>query len=126
MKREVLAQFDFCGDQFSIIRVTERHTECDLTWRKYFAGTIEEGRESYALFFGYDVEKVEKHKVHEMQGVIISRALLEEYGYDGDLPTDEQMQIIANELLEHWAVSNGFKDALASTMANMFSVEAAK
>lgn len=68
----------------------------------------------------------DRNKIHEIRGVIISRALLEEYGYDGDLPTDEQMQIIADELLEHWAVSNGFKDALASTMANMFSVEAAK
>jgi hypothetical protein len=62
----------------------------------------------------------DRNKIHEVKGVIISRALLEEYGYDGDLPTDEQMQIIANELLEHWAVSNGFKDALASTMSNMF------
>lgn len=124
VKRETLAQFDFCGDKLSIIRVTERHTECNLTWRKYFAGTIEEECENYALFFGYDVEKVEKHKVHEIQGVIISRALLEEYGYDGDQPTDEQMQVIADELLEHWAASNGFKDALASTMSNMFRVEA--
>lgn len=62
----------------------------------------------------------DRNKIHEVKGVIISRALLEEYGYDGDQPTDEQMQIIANELLEHWAVSNGFKDALASTMSNMF------
>lgn len=62
----------------------------------------------------------DRNKAHEIRGVIISRALLEEYGYDGDQPTDEQMQIIADELLEHWAVSNGFKDALASTMSNMF------
>lgn len=126
VKREILSQFDFCGDQLSIIRVTECHTECNLTWRKYFAGTIEEGHESYALFFGYDVEKVEKHKIHEIQGVIISRALLEEYGYDGNLPADEQLQTIADELLEHWAVSNGFKDALASTMVNMFGGKTAK
>lgn len=62
----------------------------------------------------------DRNKIHEVKGIIISRALLEEYGYDGDQPTDEQMQIIADELLEHWAVSNGFKDALASTMSNMF------
>jgi len=62
----------------------------------------------------------DRNKIHEVKGVIISRALLEEYGYDGDLPTDEQLQTIAGELLEHWAVSNGFKDALASTMSNMF------
>lgn len=61
-----------------------------------------------------------KNKVHEVRGVIISRALLEEYGYDGDLPTDEQIQTIADELLEYWGVSDGFKDALASTMSNMF------
>lgn len=62
----------------------------------------------------------DRNKIHEVKGVIISRALLEEYGYDGDLPTDEQLQTIADELLEHWAVSSGFKDALASTMSNMF------
>lgn len=62
----------------------------------------------------------DRNKIHEVKGVIISRALLEEYGYDGDLPTDEQLQTIVDELLEHWAVSNGFKDALASTMSNMF------
>jgi len=66
----------------------------------------------------------EKNKVHEIRGVIISRTLLDEYGYDGDLPTDEQLQTIADELLEHWAVSNGFKEALASTMSGMFGVEA--
>lgn len=31
----------------------------------------------------------EKHKINEVKGVIISRALLKEYGYDGDMPTDE-------------------------------------
>lgn len=29
-----------------------------------------------------------EHKVNEAKGVIVSRALLEEYGYDGDMPTD--------------------------------------
>lgn len=62
----------------------------------------------------------DRNKIHEVKGVIISRALLEEYGYDGDLPTDEQLQTIADELLEYWGVSNGFKEALASTMSNMF------
>ena len=32
------------------------------------------------------------------------------------MPTDEQMQAIGDELLEYWGVSDGFKDALASTM----------
>lgn len=65
-----------------------------------------------------------EHKVNEAKGVIVSRALLEEYGYDGDMPTDGQMQAIANELLEYWGVSGGFKDALASTMSRMFGVKA--
>lgn len=33
------------------------------------------------------------------------------------------MQIIANEMLEYWAVSDGFEDALASTMKNMFGID---
>lgn len=65
-----------------------------------------------------------EHKVNEAKGVIVSRALLEEYGYDGDQPTDGQMQAIANELLEYWGVSGGFEDALASTMSSMFGVKA--
>ena len=66
----------------------------------------------------------EKHKINEVKGVIISRGLLKEDGYDGDVPTDEQMQIIGNGLLEYWGVSDGFKEALASTMENMFGVKA--
>lgn len=66
----------------------------------------------------------EKHKINEVKGVIVSRALLCEYGYDGDMPTDEQMQVIGNGLLEYWGVSDGFKEALASTMESMFGVKA--
>lgn len=66
----------------------------------------------------------ERHKINEVKGVIVSRALLDEYGYDGDMPTDEQMQAIGDGLLEYWGVSDGFKDALASTMENMFGVKA--
>ena len=62
----------------------------------------------------------EEHRINEIKGVIISRALLKEYGYDGDMPTDKQMQVIGNGLLEYWGVSDGFKEALASTMENMF------
>ena len=58
----------------------------------------------------------EEHRINEIKGVIISRALLKEYGYDGDMPTDKQMQ--------YWGVSDGFKEALASTMENMFGVKA--
>ena len=63
----------------------------------------------------------EEHRINEIKGVIISRALLKEYGYDGDMPTDKQMQVIGNGLLEY---SDGFKEALASTMENMFGVKA--
>lgn len=66
----------------------------------------------------------EKHKINEVKGVIVSRALLDEYGYDGDMLTDGQMQVIADELLEYWGVSGGFKDALASTMSDMFGIGA--
>ena len=31
------------------------------------------------------------NKINEVTGVIISRSLLEEYGYDGDMPSDEEM-----------------------------------
>lgn len=61
----------------------------------------------------------ERHKINEVKGVIVSRTLLDEYGYDGDMPTDEQMQAIGDGLLEYWGVSDGFKDALASTMENI-------
>ena len=44
----------------------------------------------------------EEHRINEIKGVIISRALLKEYGYDGDKPTDKQMQVIGNGLLEYW------------------------
>lgn len=60
---------------------------------------------------------------NEVKGVIISRALLEEYGYEGSLPTDEQLHIIAKELLEYWGMSDGFRDALTSTMSSMFAIE---
>lgn len=65
-----------------------------------------------------------KHKVNEVKDVIISRALLEEYGYDGEMPTDGQLQAIADGLLEHWGVSGGFGAALAGTMSGMFGVKA--
>lgn len=63
------------------------------------------------------------NKINEVSGVIISRSLLEEYGYDGDMPTDEEMQNIADELLEYWGESDGFRDALRSTMSNLYGIE---
>ena len=49
--------------------------------------------------------------------------MLDEYGFDGDMPTDEEMQTIADELLEYWGESNGFRDALRSTMSNLYGIE---
>lgn len=62
----------------------------------------------------------------EVMGVIISRSLLSDHGYDPDLPSKEEMKTIARELLEYWGVSGGFKDALASTMRNMFGIAPGK
>lgn len=62
-------------------------------------------------------------KISEVKGVIISRSQLTEYGYDGDMPSDEEMQTIAEELLTYWGESDGFRDALRSTMSNMFGIE---
>lgn len=58
----------------------------------------------------------------EVQGVVISRSLLADHGYDPNLPTKEQMKTISCELLEYWGVSGGFKDALDSTMKNLFGI----
>ena len=63
------------------------------------------------------------NKINEVTGVIISRALLDEYGFDGDMPTDEEMQTIADELPEYWGESDGFRDALRSTMSNLYGIE---
>ena len=63
------------------------------------------------------------NKINEVTGVIISRSLLEEYGYDGDMPSDEERQTIADELLEYWGESDGFRDALRSTMSNLYGIE---
>lgn len=56
VEREVLARFDFCGDEMQIIRITERHTLCGLTWRKYFANWAQEDYTvSSGWFYGYEV-----------------------------------------------------------------------
>ena len=61
-------------------------------------------------------------KVEGVVKIIISRNLLEEYGYDGNMPTNEQLEMIADELLGYWQVSDGFEDALRHTMKQMFNV----
>ena len=56
VEREILSRFDFCGNEMAIVRITERHTECGLTWRMYFADWAAEDRSSsYVWFFGYEV-----------------------------------------------------------------------
>lgn len=54
--REVLMPFDYCGDHLAIVRVTRRHTECDLEWRMYHVDSLdEEEAGNYAHFYGYEV-----------------------------------------------------------------------
>lgn len=65
----------------------------------------------------------EPSQVTEVGKIVISRSLLEEYGYDGNMPTNEQMEVIADELLQYWQVSNGFEDALKHTMEQLFNVK---
>lgn len=65
----------------------------------------------------------EPQQVTEVGKIVISRSLLEEYGYDGNTPTNEQMEVIADELLQYWQVSNGFEDALKHTMEQLFNVK---
>ena len=65
----------------------------------------------------------ESPQVTEVGKIVISRSLLEEYGYDGNMPTNEQMEAIADELLQYWQVSNGFEDALKHTMEQLFNVK---
>lgn len=53
---EVLSRFDFCGDEMQIVRITERHIECGLTWRKYFADWAQEDCSiSFGWSYGFEV-----------------------------------------------------------------------
>ena len=52
----------------------------------------------------------------EITRTVISRSLLEEYGYDSDKISDERLEEIADELLEHWGVSGNFGQALETVM----------
>ena len=53
---EVLSRFDFCSDEMQIVRITERHTECGLTWRKYFADWAQEDCSiSFGWSYGFEV-----------------------------------------------------------------------
>lgn len=52
---EMLGRFCFCGDELQIIRTTERHTDCDLSWRKYLAGNLSGRDENHTHIFGYEV-----------------------------------------------------------------------
>lgn len=69
----------------------------------------------------YTIE--ETRQVTEVGKIVISRNILDEYGYDGNMPTNEQLEAIADELLEYWQVSDGFEDALNHTMKELFNLE---
>jgi hypothetical protein len=55
----------------------------------------------------------------EIQRTIISRSILDDNGYDSDQVSDEQLESIADALVNHWVVSDGFDDALNATMENL-------
>ena len=44
----------------------------------------------------------------DVQRTIISRQLLDEYGYDGDKVSDEQLEQIADDIMEYIGVSEHF------------------
>ncbi len=52
----------------------------------------------------------------EIQRTIISRALLEEHGYDSNNVSDERLDEMADEILEYIGVSEHFSQALAYVM----------
>ena len=54
----------------------------------------------------------------EIQRTIISRSILDDFGYDSDKISDEQLETIATELLDYF-IQDGFRDALESTMSNL-------
>ena len=55
----------------------------------------------------------------EVQRTIISRQLLDEYGYDGDKVSDEQLEHLADDIMEHIGVSKHFCEALEFAMNNL-------
>lgn len=55
--------------------------------------------------------------MEEVQRTIISRTLLEEYGYDSSQVSDEQLGHIADEILEYIGVSEHFSEALRHAMS---------
>ena len=54
----------------------------------------------------------------EIQRTIISRSILDDFGYDSDKISDEQLETIATELLDYF-IQDGFRDALESTMSSL-------
>ena len=93
------------------------------------------GSAGFLLYFIYDINSVRKQNrllqkffaagtILVVLSLFMEQMCIRDSGYDGDMPTDKQMQVIGNGLLEYWGVSDGFKEALASTMENMFGVKA--
>lgn len=64
-----------------------------------------------------EAQKITPHQENEINGVIISRLLLDQYGYDSDSITDDELQEVANLMLVHWTESGGFKAALEFAMS---------
>lgn len=64
-------------------------------------------------------ETPKKRCVNEVEGVIISRSLLADYGYDPDLVSDDELKRVAVLLLEYWGTSGGFKRALEYTLSQI-------
>ena len=51
----ILSRFTWIGEEYTIFKVTRRHTRCDARWYEYYAGkTNRQEHESYIRFFGYE------------------------------------------------------------------------
>jgi hypothetical protein len=52
----------------------------------------------------------------EIQRTIISRSILADNGYNDETLSDQDLETIADALIDYWVVSDGFDDALESTL----------
>lgn len=51
-------------------------------------------------------------------GVIVSRELLCEYGYDGNKPSVEKLRQVSIDMLSYWGESDGYKNALSFAISD--------
>ena len=54
--------------------------------------------------------------MNEVMREIISKSLLEEYGYDSEGITTERLEEIADQMMNYWGESGGFEEALRYAM----------